>query len=290
MLKILLSGLAVAALGPSAFVGAQQIPNQSFKVHQLTPTIYWIEGGGGNSGVVVGDKGVIVIDAKMTPSDGKQLLDRVATITPKPVTTVILTHRDLDHIGGLPAFPKGIDIIAHQVDSGFEAPVPTFMKEKPTIVPPTRVLTENKVELIIDGVTLDLLHWAPAHTSGDTVVYVPAQKVVFAGDILDAGFAAGHIHFDQHGSSAGWIATVKGMVDLDADRYLPGHGDVEDKRAVKMHLDTAETERAQVQKMVAEGKSLDEIRTAIGDPPGGKGPGNDSFATVVYRETTAEPR
>ena len=70
-------------------------------VHQLKPNVYWIEGGGGNSGVIIGDKGVIVIDAKTTPAGGKELLDNVAKITPKPVTTVILTHSDGDHVNGL---------------------------------------------------------------------------------------------------------------------------------------------------------------------------------------------
>ena len=283
---LVLFNLVLAA----AVLSAQQVPSQPFQVHQLSPTVYWVEGGGGNSGLIVGDKGVIVIDAKTTPGDGKQLLDSIAKITSNPVTTVILTHRDIDHIGGLASFPKGIQIIAHQVDAGFDAPIPPFMKEKPTIIPPTRIITERNVDLTVDGVKLELLHWAPAHTSGDTIVYLPAQKIVFAGDILDSGFAAGHIHFDQHGSSVGWIETVKGMVDLNADQYLPGHGNAENKQAVEKHLTVAETEHAQVQEMLSDGKTLDEILTTISDPPPGKGPENDAFAAVVYRELTAKPR
>jgi cyclase len=73
-----------------------------------------VEGGSGNSGVIVGDKGVIVIEAKTTPAGGKELLEDIAKITPKPVTTVILTHSDGDHISGLAPFPAGITIIARE--------------------------------------------------------------------------------------------------------------------------------------------------------------------------------
>ncbi len=85
-----------------------------FTTHQWKPNVYWIEGGGGNSGVIIGDKSVIVVDAKTTAAGGKELLDDIAKITPKPVTTVIETHSDGDHVNGLASFPAGIAIIAHE--------------------------------------------------------------------------------------------------------------------------------------------------------------------------------
>ena len=95
----------VLSLGTLAF--AQGPAPAPLMVHQLKPNVYWIEGGGGNSGVIVGDKGVIVVDAKTTAAAGKELLDDIAKITPKPVTTVILTHSDGDHVNGLASFPAG---------------------------------------------------------------------------------------------------------------------------------------------------------------------------------------
>jgi cyclase len=276
--------LAATVLGVAGLCVAQQQPSGPFQVHQLTPSVYWVQGGGGNSGIIVGDKGVIVIDAKFTADNGKELLDDVAKITPKPVTTVILTHRDLDHIGGLAAFAKGIQIIAHQVDAGFEAPIPPNMKP-PVIIPPTRIITTNKENLTIDGINLQLLHWAPAHTSGDTVVYLPAQKIVFTGDILDVDFPTGHIHASQHGSATGWMETVKGMLALDADRYVPGHGEVQSKQAFGSHLKQAESETATIKQMIGQGKTLAEIQTAVGDP-GPNGPRFEPFSAIVYNELT----
>src|SRR6202163_3573747 len=104
--------LGLGALATLAF--AQGPAPAPLMVHQIKPNVYWVEGGGGNSGVIVGDKGVIVVDAKTTPAGGKELLDNVAKITPKPVTTVILTHSDADHVNGLASFPTGITIIAQE--------------------------------------------------------------------------------------------------------------------------------------------------------------------------------
>jgi hypothetical protein len=74
---------AIAGLSaPLMAQGQGRAPAAPFMVHQLKPNVYWIEGGGGNSGVIIGDKGVIVIDAKTTAAGGKELLDNIAKLTP----------------------------------------------------------------------------------------------------------------------------------------------------------------------------------------------------------------
>jgi cyclase len=264
-----------------------------FVTHQLKPNVYWIEGGGGNSGVIVGDKGVIVIDAKTTPAGGKELLADVAAITPKPVTTVILTHSDGDHVNGLASFPAGIRIIAHENNKKEqEAALAAGGRGAPPADHlPTQVVTKNKENVKIEGVKLELLHWAPAHTSGDLVVYLPAEKIVFTGDIIAAQLPDPLIHLEKHGSSEGWITTAKGIVALNADQFVPGHGNVQTKDDIQQRLTKAEAKRAKIKELVAQGKSLDEIRSAVGDPApgqgrGGRGPGFASFTEVVYRELT----
>jgi cyclase len=264
-----------------------------FTTHQLKPNVYWIEGGGGNSGVIVGDKGVIVIDAKTTAPGGKELLDDIAKITPKPVTTVILTHSDGDHVNGLASFPAGITIIAHE---GNKKEQETALAAGGRGAPPaghlpTQVVTKNKENLKINGVKLEVLHWAPAHTSGDLVVYLPGDKIVFTGDIIAAQMPDPLIHLEKNGSSEGWITTTKGIVTLNPDQVVPGHGNVQTKADVQARLTRAEEKRAKIKELVAQGKSLDEIRTAVGDaapaaPTGGRGPGFASFTEVVYRELT----
>ena len=268
--------------------------------HQLAPSVYWVEGGGGNSGVIVGDRGVIVIDAKTTAAGGKQLLDEIAKITPKPVTTVIETHSDGDHVNGIAAFPAGIAVIAHENNKKEqEAALAAGGRGAPPADRlPTRVVSQNHETLKLEGVTLEAYHWAPAHTSGDLVLYLPQQKIVFTGDIVATQFPDALIHLEKNGSSAGWIETVKGMIALDCDRYVPGHGDLQTKADLQKRLDGAVAKRDKIRALAAEGKSLDEVKAAV-DPPaaapapgrgaGGRGgPGFAGFTEVVYREATAK--
>src|SRR6202000_3063645 len=148
---------------------------------QLKPNIYWIEGGGGNSTVIVGAYGVVVVDAKTTKAGGQELLDDIGKITPKPVTTVILSHSDGDHVNGLAAFPAGVRVIAHENNK----------KEQETALAaggrgappaghlPSQVITKAREALKLEGEVIEGYHWAPAHTSGDLIVYLPKEKIVF---------------------------------------------------------------------------------------------------------------
>jgi cyclase len=292
-LLAMMSGLSV--LAPLA-TGQGRAP-APFMVHQVTPNIYWVEGGGGNSGVIVTEKSVVVIDAKTTPAQGKQLADIIAKITPKPVTTVILSHSDADHVNGLVSLPAGIKIIAHENDkkeqeaalaaavngkpvpdaTGFAEPLP------PVGHLPNQLVSKKKEQLKIDGTKLELLHWAPAHTSGDLVVYLPDQKIVFTGDIVAMNFPDPLIHLDKNGSSEGWITTMKGMIALNCDQYIAGHGDVQTKASLQKMLNDAETKRAKIKELVAQGKSLDEIKAAIGGTWNSHWP---SYIEVVYKELT----
>jgi glyoxylase-like metal-dependent hydrolase (beta-lactamase superfamily II) len=277
--------LAALVLVTSAMAQAPAAAPVPFITHQLGPNVYWIEGGGGNSGVIVGKKGVIVIDAKTTLAGGKELLESIAKITPKPVTTLIETHSDGDHINGVAAFPKGITIIAHEnCRKEEEAAIAAGRGALTADRLPTQVVSKDKETLKIDGVALEVFHWGPAHTSGDLVVYLPALKIVFTGDIVSPDQPDPIIHPEKNGSSEGWIATTRAMAGLNSDRFVPGHGEAQTKAAIQKGLAAAEAKRAKIKDLVAQGKSLDEIRVAVGDPPArGR---VVTFTEVVYRELT----
>ena len=108
----LVSGFVVSTLAQQP---AQPPP---ITMKQLKPDVWAaLAGAGGNSTIIVGKTGVIVVDAKQTEAGAKDLLAQIAKITPKPVTTVILTHSDGDHVNGLVAYPTGIKIIASLASS-----------------------------------------------------------------------------------------------------------------------------------------------------------------------------
>src|ERR1051326_5506842 len=107
------TGLALVAIGAYAQgrgAGGGQTP-APLNMMPLRGGAYWMSGGaGGNTGFIIGANGVIVIDAKMTADSAKGMLAEIGKVTPKPVTHVILTHSDADHVNGLAGFPKGLVI------------------------------------------------------------------------------------------------------------------------------------------------------------------------------------
>ena len=270
----------------SVLTHAQQ-PPVPLSVKKLADNVYWTQGGaGGNTGIIIGKDGVIVVDAKTTPDSAKEVLAQIAKLTPKPVTTVIITHSDGDHVNGLAAFPTGLTIIA-QANCKKEMEASASSKNPaPQDHLPTKTV-DKKEKVTINGERIELLHFAPAHTSGDLQVYLPAEKIVFTGDIIATNQPYTLIHAEKNGSSEGWITTVKGLVALNATSYVPGHGDLQTKDEVQARLQRVEARREEIKKLVAQGKSLDEVKQAMGDPPPpANGPQFPSFTVVVYNELT----
>jgi glyoxylase-like metal-dependent hydrolase (beta-lactamase superfamily II) len=137
------------------------------------------------------------------------------------------------------------------------------------IVLPQQVVTKQKETMTIDGVKLELYHWGPAHTSGDLIVYSPQNKIVSTGDIVVTNRADDNpnIHMDKNGSVEGWMANVKGMIGLNADAYVTGHGDVLTKADLQRKLTAVTERRNKIAAMVKEGKTLEQIKAALPDAP-----------------------
>jgi len=293
-----MKNLAKLILAVAAFLGMTSVCTQAqqqalpLKVTKIKDAVYWIQGGvGSNDGVIVGKNGVIVVDTKTTVDSEKDVIAEIAKITTEMVNTAIITHSDGDHVNGLAAFPAGLTIVAQEnckkemeASAGSRNPAP--QDRLPT---KTYDKTDNET---IDGVHIRLYHWAPAHTSGDTVVFLPDEKIVFGGDLLVTNRPDTTIHLEKNGSTTGWMENVKGMLDLDADTYLTGHGDMMTKADVQKKLAFIQEKYDKIKTMVAEGKSLDEIKMSLGEPtapPQTNANGAPPFATlteVIYKEVS----
>src|SRR5215475_12701953 len=162
--KALFVGLAVAVC-LATFTFAQQAPQAppTLTMKMLKPDVWvGLGGAGGNSTIIIGKTGVIVVDAKQTEAGAKDLLAEIAKITPKPVTTAIITHSDGDHLNGLVAFPAGIKIIAHENNKKEQeaALAAGGRGAPPKDRLPNQVTTKTKESMTIDGVKLELYHFA----------------------------------------------------------------------------------------------------------------------------------
>lgn len=273
----------VVLFGTLAFA---QTPGQGLTTKKVKDNIYVVEGGGGNSTVIIGQTGVIVVDAKNTQADGKQLLEEIGKLTNKPLTTVILTHSDPDHVRGLAAFPRNLTIIAHENDKK-EIEQDLAMggaKSPPREYLPNRIVTQPSESMTIDGVRMTLIHIAPAHTSGDLAVYLPDDRVVASGDLLGDGDPV--LHLEKNGSSDGWIRFVSALAGLNADSFIRGHADVATNGEVRVNLLNVETKRIRIVDLVKQGKTLDEIKLALGEPRPARPPRFPTFTETTYEELT----
>lgn len=202
-----------------ALIGPEELPNRKNR------------GFIGNSTVIVGDKGVILVDSGFTHEIGLHLWRAIAKITPKPVTHVINTHPHGDHFLGNNAFPNAEILSSERCREivGREGKAAVALIEQLTgirspktkPVPATRVYAENtKTETTIEGVRMTL--WVPqgSHTPGDMLVYLPEDGVLIAGDVLANGVVPNLREADPHA----WLETLAAVQQLEFAAAVPGHG------------------------------------------------------------------
>jgi len=289
ILRLALAALALSVVLPAGEAAQQQSPPPA--AEKVAGHLYQIKGGAGaNTGFYLRDKDVVLIDIKMTPEGVKYELEEIQKVTPLPITTIILTHSDGDHINGLPYLPPGLRTIAHKnVLRDLEKLAATQPAFKDRL--PIETYTES-FTLEGGGRTILLRNYGPAHTDGDTVVTFPAEKAAFLGDLAFVGRDP-LIHLSKNGSSAGYIKTLRAiLVDQpEVAIFCSGHADPLDRAAIEALAKSVEEKRAKVEALVKAGKSLDEVKTAFGVPLQTDRPGRmpfPSFVEVVYRELTGK--
>ena len=256
-LKLSLLALFILSFSFSSFITAQQQEPAPVKASQVKRNIYEVKGGrGANSGFFIGEKEVLVIDAKMTEDSAKQMIAEIKKLSTNPIKYVILTHSDGDHVNGLVGFPQDVIVVAHHrtrkdMDQAFKDPRQRFYLPSLTF--------SEKLKLYSGNRTIKLFHFGPAHTNGDVVIYFPDEKVAFLGDLLFLG-SDPLIHRHKNGSSFGLVKTLKNILKLDADSFVHGHGDIASRSDVEGLIKSLEEKQTKIKALVEEGKSLAEIK------------------------------
>jgi len=247
---------------------------------KIADNIYIVKGGVANTGFVVGEKEVAAIDAQMTADSAKQMIDEIKKVTPKPLTKLILTHSDGDHVNGLAGFPQGLEILSsvqakNEMAEAFKAP------NSQALMPflPTRTFAD-KMDLDLAPERIQLLHFGPAHTSGDAVVFFPARKLAFVGDLVFIGRDP-LIHRQKGGTSSGLIKTLQALLELNADQYVPGHGNIVTKSDIEAEMKSLLEKQEKIKSMIRDGKSLEEVKMAFGIPNAPAKPGGMRFPSLV---------
>ena len=187
-----------------------------------------------NSGIIIGDDGVIVIDAQATPAMAGLVIERVRKVTDKPIKYVVLSHYHAVRVLGASAYnaqeilasEKCRAMIAERGKEDWDSEYGRFPRlfraaeSIPGLTWPT-VTFKERMSLYLGKRRVDLMHIGRAHTAGDIVAYVPDANVVFSGDIVEYKSACycGDAHFTD------WPATLARLGAFRADALVPGRGD-----------------------------------------------------------------
>jgi cyclase len=203
----------------------QEVAENVFAYIQPDGT-WWIN----NTGFLVGRTGVVSIDACSTEARTRRYLDTIASVTDQPVRTLINTHHHGDHTFGNYLF-RGATIVGHERIReemlGFGLPRSAPFWEDVEwgdieLAPPFLTYTDE-VSVFVDDLRCELRYvGTPAHTTNDSIMWVPAHSVMFTGDLLFNGGTP----FLLMGSIAGAIEAVEGLRNYPATTIVPGHGPV----------------------------------------------------------------
>lgn len=218
----------------SGFASTKDLADKTILFEELGPGLYgYTAEGDPNSGVVIGDDSVLVVDAQATPAMAKDVVARIRTITDKPVKHVVLSHYHAVRVLGASGY-EGAEIIASdatralivergQQDMDSEiGRFPRLFRGKESIPGLTwpHVTFQKKMTVWMGKREVEIIHIGRSHTAGDTVVWLPKERVLFAGDTVEFGATpyCGDAHF------ADWPGTLDAIRALRPMRLVPGRG------------------------------------------------------------------
>ena len=263
--KLALCSLPVALLAVgSAFAQGQQ---QDFsavviKTHQVAGNVYYLEGQGGNVGLLVGDDGVLMIDDQFAPLSEK-LQAAIKALSNKPIRMLINTHIHGDHTGGNENFGKlGIDIVAHdnvrvRLAQGVNGAAPS-----PAVALPI-VTFADSMTMHLNGETVTIKKLPPSHTDGDSFIHFAKADVIHTGDSFRTIGYPG-VDFNNGGSVKGMIAALQALYDAAGPntKILPGHGVVVTRAEIAAQRDLTVDLQKRFTDLIKRGMTLEQVVAA----------------------------
>jgi glyoxylase-like metal-dependent hydrolase (beta-lactamase superfamily II) len=217
------------------FASAGDLADKEISFTEVGPGLYaFTAEGDPNTGVIIGDDAVMIVDAQATPALAQQVIDRVRAVTDKPIKYVTLTHYHAVRVLGASAYGASETIMsdaarAMVVERGQEdwdsefARFPRLFRGHEAIPGLTwpSLTFSNRMSLYLGGRRVDLMQLGRAHTAGDIVAYVPDADVMFTGDIVEYRSACycGDAHFSD------WPETLETIRGMGPEAIVPGRGD-----------------------------------------------------------------
>jgi glyoxylase-like metal-dependent hydrolase (beta-lactamase superfamily II) len=186
-----------------------------------------------NSGVVIGDEAVLVIDTQATPVMAADVIRRIRSVTDKPIDYVVLSHYHAVRVLGASAYRARhviasrdtYNLIAERGEADMKSEIERFprlfraVESVPGLTWPN-VVFERALTLWLGSLEVQIMQLGRGHTKGDTVVWLPAERILFSGDLVefDATPYAGDCYFED------WPATLDAVAALKPAKLVPGRG------------------------------------------------------------------
>ncbi len=222
---------------PSGPQPVSALKGAEYTLEKWADGVYLATGGtGSQSCVVVNEQDVLLFDVGTTPAGARALMEDVKRITDKPVRTVVNSHFHYDHAFGNGAFGPDVQIIGHRYT---QTAIKTFdtlhrepflswigraqgrdLERSKEIVPiPPTVTLDTSMVMQKGSREIRLLFLGRGHTAGDVVMFLPKERIVCSGDLIEGGISyMGDGYFDE------WVKTLEALKQLDWTLALPGHG------------------------------------------------------------------
>jgi glyoxylase-like metal-dependent hydrolase (beta-lactamase superfamily II) len=200
--------------------------------------------------------GVVIVDTKL-PGWGKTILDRIKTVTDKPITTIINTHTHGDHTGSNAFFGMNVESIVHENTKANMARMDDFKGDKAAFLP--KKTYKDKLTVGTGRDQIDLYYFGPGHTNGDTFVVFPALRTMHAGDMF-AWKALPFIDVSNGGSAVGHPQTLAKVISTirNVDTVITGHTPLMKWNDLQEYADFSKDFVAWAQAEMKSGKSVDQ--------------------------------
>jgi cyclase len=252
-----LGALVVCGLAIASFA-AQQPQSQELQIEKVADNLYVILGNGGNTAAYVSGNGVVLVDTKLA-DNGQKILDKVKSVTDKPITHIINTHTHGDHVGSNDFFAPTVDIVVHENTAANMNRMEAFTDPAKKHGLPDRTF-KDKLTVLSGKDAIDLFYFGPAHTSGDAFVVFRNLRVVHAGDafpgpqlpIMDGNNGGSGVSYPDTLAKAG--KAILGNVD----KVIPGHSAVTTPQAFRDYTEFITTFVTSITAAAKSGKTAEQ--------------------------------
>ncbi len=257
-----------------AFASQADLAEKQEKFIRLAENAYCLTAEGDpNTGVIIGDDGVMVIDTRATPVMARDVIRHVRTVTEKPIKYVLLSHYHAVRVMGASAYEAPyiiasqgtLELIKERGQQDFDSEVQRFprlfrsVESVPGLTWPNLVF-DRSLTLWMGKTEVQISHVGKGHSKGDTIAWLPQERVLFSGDLVEEGSApyCGDAYFKE------WPETLERLRALKPEKLVPGRGEAmmtpaECDPAIAGTAEFLRDKRRSVEAGVKAGKGLKEV-------------------------------